>query len=417
MNNLLKIGIVLKEDYTPEMGGGYSYYSKIIDAIDKKNDWMDIEFVFIKIGYIKSESNKNKLQKKVIEINIQKLDKEKNILFEICNRLRFIGFFNRFADKKLKIIHDRRKNIIEEQFKTNQIDFIFDPTQSKGKWNHPFIITHWDIAHHSIFAFPEVAMNGTFEQRENYYQNELKEAFAVFCESEAGREELIHYQNINKEKVFVVPAFPGGVVDQKVPEQKQSEVLKAFGLFNKKYFFYPAQFWSHKNHYNLIIAFSDLVKSHPEANLIFTGSDKGNLAYIKELISKLGLEKSIRHLGFVSLEEVFTLYNNCVALVMPTFLGPTNLPLLEAAALGCPVIASDLKGHKEMLGEYAAYFNPADPVAILRLMINEMDRSDHKNSLFVNPKFSIDGCLNAIQESFFKLIPYRRAFGFNFKQF
>ena len=47
------------------------------------------------------------------------------------------------------------------------------------------------------------------------------------------------------------------------------------------------------------------------------------------------------------------LYRNAVALVFPSYFGPDNLPPLEAFALGCPVIAADLPGASEQLGDGA----------------------------------------------------------------
>ena len=41
-------------------------------------------------------------------------------------------------------------------------------------------------------------------------------------------------------------------------------------------------------------------------------------------------------LGELPGEDVAPLYAGAVALVMPTFFGPTNIPVLEAWAVGCP---------------------------------------------------------------------------------
>jgi glycosyltransferase involved in cell wall biosynthesis len=45
-------------------------------------------------------------------------------------------------------------------------------------------------------------------------------------------------------------------------------------------------------------------------------------------------------------------------LVFPTFFGPTNIPPLEAFALGCPVAASRIYGMPEQLGGAALFFDP-----------------------------------------------------------
>jgi glycosyltransferase involved in cell wall biosynthesis len=156
--------------------------------------------------------------------------------------------------------------------------------------------------------------------------------------------------------------------------------LEKFNLAKDNFFFYPAQFWAHKNHYNLLRAFQKLKNIAPSFKLVFTGSDKGNLKYIKELITEFDLDDDVKITGFVSENQLKALYENAAALVMPTFLGPTNMPLLEAYSLGCKVICSDFKGHREQLGEDALYFQPNDYNDILGKMceIVEKDTSSLK---------------------------------------
>jgi len=45
-------------------------------------------------------------------------------------------------------------------------------------------------------------------------------------------------------------------------------------------------------------------------------------------------------------------------MIMPTFFGPTNIPPLEAIAVGCPVAVSNIYGMPHQLGDAALYFNP-----------------------------------------------------------
>lgn len=69
------------------------------------------------------------------------------------------------------------------------------------------------------------------------------------------------------------------------------------------------------------------------------------------------------------------LYRQASALVFPSFFGPDNLPPLEAFALGCPVVAADVQGAAEQLGDAAIRVNPARPLdianGILRVVKNE----------------------------------------------
>jgi glycosyltransferase involved in cell wall biosynthesis len=67
--------------------------------------------------------------------------------------------------------------------------------------------------------------------------------------------------------------------------------------------------------------------------------------------------------GFISRDDLIHLYRNALALAFPSHFGPENLPPLEAMALGCPVIAADVPGVREQLGDAALLANPAEPEA------------------------------------------------------
>lgn len=49
---------------------------------------------------------------------------------------------------------------------------------------------------------------------------------------------------------------------------------------------------------------------------------------------------------------------------MPTFFGPTNIPVLEAWAYGCPVQTSDIRGIREQAGNPAVLVDPRSVEAI-----------------------------------------------------
>lgn len=65
---------------------------------------------------------------------------------------------------------------------------------------------------------------------------------------------------------------------------------------------------------------------------------------------------------------VFALYKSAAALIMASHFGPTNMPPIEAMELGCPVICSDLGGHREILDNGALYFNSYDYFSIYNAM-------------------------------------------------
>jgi glycosyltransferase involved in cell wall biosynthesis len=78
----------------------------------------------------------------------------------------------------------------------------------------------------------------------------------------------------------------------------------------------------------------------------------------------LQLEDQVHFLGHVSRDTLKALYQNAFALCYASFSGPENFPPLEAFALGCPVIAADIPGASEQLGDAALLVNPANELEI-----------------------------------------------------
>ena len=116
-------------------------------------------------------------------------------------------------------------------------------------------------------------------------------------------------------------------------------------------------------------------KFSQKINAIFTGTDKGNLDYLKQYTSDLGLCERIYFLDFVSDQEIIDLYKSSLALVMPTYFGPTNLPPIEAFCLGIPVLYPNLPGMKEQVSGNALLMNLEEPSS----MANQI------NKLIKNP--------------------------------
>jgi glycosyltransferase involved in cell wall biosynthesis len=82
------------------------------------------------------------------------------------------------------------------------------------------------------------------------------------------------------------------------------------------------------------------------------------------LIEELRLSDPVHILGFVATDELIALHKNAHALVYLSYLGPENFPPLEAGALGCPVVAADVPGARQQLGDAAMLVDPTDPLAV-----------------------------------------------------
>lgn len=147
-----------------------------------------------------------------------------------------------------------------------------------------------------------------------------------------------------------------------------------FPAGNGAYLFYPANSWLHKNHRALLDAMAILKNDRNLKILtIFTGhllkGDFNNCDLPKEIHSR-GLEDQVYHIGTVSLSELKYLYLNASALIHPSLFEGFGIPLIEAMACGCPIIAANCTSIPEVAGDAGLYFDPADPKDIADKIIH-----------------------------------------------
>ena len=239
------------------------------------------------------------------------------------------------------------------------IDFVIFPTMAYEFVDVPFAITVWDLQHRLQPFFPEVSKEGwNWTVREKYYQRVLPRATYIITGTQEGKDEIKQFYGVHESRLYQLGhPTPAYVLDESIHEDK-SILIK----IHESYIFYPAQFWPHKNHILLLKAMLILEKQYKLKNLslVLTGSDKGNLEYIKEQISNFKLNHKVHILGFVTQKQMKALYRHALALVYPTLFGPENLPPLEAMALGCPCVVSDVPGAREQYGNSVQYVDSTD---------------------------------------------------------
>jgi len=189
----------------------------------------------------------------------------------------------------------------------------------------PYIATIWDLGHRDLPVLPEFTLNREFERREWRIKNIAMKAIAIIVDSEITKVKLKTYYGIEDSKVHSLPFAPN------VGKELLQDERESFAL-------YPAHYWSHKNHIVLFNAIAQLLSENKKSRILkLTGQDRGNLNYLIEKTNELGISKYVEFLGFIPQSELRTLYQRAAIVVMPSLLGPTNLPPLESLLRGCSV--------------------------------------------------------------------------------
>jgi glycosyltransferase involved in cell wall biosynthesis len=276
----------------------------------------------------------------------------------------------------------------------------------------PFVFTVLDLQHRIQPFFPEVSVTGnTWDNREEYYGSIIPKAAYTITGTQTGKEEVIKFYRVDNERVKVLPfPTPAFALEQK---EEAADIKEKYGI-SEPYLFYPAQFWPHKNHVVLLHALKILKEKYElDFSLVFTGSDKGNLKYIREKIGELGLSEKVHFLGFVPAGELIGLYKNAFAMTFASLFGPDNLPPLEAFALGCPVIAGNVAGASEQMGDAAMLVDPRSEDEFARAVKGLHDNMELRDSLRERgrvraAKYTATDYVNGIVAIIDEFNPYRR---------
>jgi glycosyltransferase involved in cell wall biosynthesis len=346
----MRVGIDLG-DHPAEIGGGYTFTNEILGCLLRLRSETRHKFIIF---------HRTKEPPQVSAEHIQYISLYRSPIKRLVSRA--------FRLSK-KIIHKVRRS--RNQLDT--IDWLQRIVLSSGVeiiWNLtpftcitmeiPYITVVWDLQHRLQPYFPEVSAEGSWSWRESAFATLFRRASVVIAGTEAGKTEIEYFYQVPGNRIRILPhPTPRFALD--APSGNGAEVLNRYSI-PEGYLFYPAQFWPHKNHAGLLLAAQLLRdKYNLVFPLVFVGSDRGNYKHIRELADTLDLSAQVYFLGFVPQEDLISLYRKAFALTYVTFFGPENLPPLEAFALGCPVIASNVEGAQEQLGDAAVLVEPKDP--------------------------------------------------------
>ena len=239
-----------------------------------------------------------------------------------------------------------------------RIDLLFSTQQGVFIPNYftKIVVPVHDLMHRYETRFPEV--KAEYEQREVLMRSHARYATGILVDSKLGKKQFEESYIEKKTKTPRIIPLPF-VVPQHIYECREELVDVP-----DKYVFYPAQFWKHKNHINLVKAMEILKDRIADIHLVLVGSEKNCCSKIKRYIKDKSLEDNITFLGFVSDEKITYLYKHAIGMIMPSYFGPTNIPPLEAMALGCPVAVSNKYAMPEQVGKAGLLFNPDSPEEI-----------------------------------------------------
>jgi glycosyltransferase involved in cell wall biosynthesis len=244
----------------------------------------------------------------------------------------------------------------------------------------PVVITVYDLFF--IKMYKRFKKQITFSAKLHYELAKLisfKKADALCAISESCRQDLIEFCGVSPEKIVVTPlAYDSRIFFPRSREQIET-TLKKYQIELPYFLNISSVFWDPKNVMGVLRSFKILMESNYQCELIMVGKVGPSYKQMQEYIHKHKLK--VTCLLSIEVEELAILLAGAKALVYPSFHEGFGLPIIEAMAVGCPVITSNISAMPETAGGAAHLINPHQPEEIFDAMKRIMEDTGFTNDL------------------------------------
>lgn len=210
------------------------------------------------------------------------------------------------------------------------------------------MVTIHDVFH---LAMPEMA-GGKLKSLYAKYLFDLikKRAFRILTVSQFSKQELIKLGKFTASSIHVTTLGVNAEEFRNIPASKS--------LHSRPYILFVGNVRPNKNILGLVKAFV-LIKDSVDFDLVIVGKKEGFINGDRDFMQYYqNASDRIFFTGFVSDNDLKKYYTNAILFVFPSLYEGFGLPLLEAMACGCPVVASNRASLPEVGGNAVLYFDP-----------------------------------------------------------
>ena len=188
----------------------------------------------------------------------------------------------------------------------------------------------------------------------------VKTADHIVAVSNATKSKLLQYYEVNPSQVTVIHHGISNIFHEarKFKDVYEKKALKQF-TYSKKFLLFVGGRRFYKNFISLLQAYA-ISQANRDYDLVVVGSEDSFFEEEREILEQYGLQEKVKLLGFVTIEELVSIYLLARGLIFPTMSEGFGLPLIEAMACEIPIACSDIPVFREIAGDLPIYFNPYD---------------------------------------------------------
>lgn len=212
----------------------------------------------------------------------------------------------------------------------------------------------------------------------------LKRADVWLAISESSRQEGVTHLNLPLNRTHNISTDADDIFQKiTVSTDAETAIRKKYRI-EKPFVMYTGGLDHRKNVEGLIHAYALLpqdIREHHQLAIV-CALQPTNRKVLEKLANKLDLgPQAVVLTGFVSDEELLTLYNLCKLFIFPSWHEGFGLPALEATRCGAPVIGANISSLPEVIGWEQALFDPYDHGAMTKSIARGLTDKAYRHEL------------------------------------
>lgn len=257
----------------------------------------------------------------------------------------------------------------------DRLDLLHCPANAAPRFHPvPLVTTIHDLAPLRVPGELSPAATSAFRRG---IRRALRSAARIITPSDATRRDLCEEFALNGDDIAVIPWAPDRRVQAAAAapfdETARENVLAAYGL-TRPFFVMFAGDVARKNAGGVVRALAAARDALAGTVVVFVGCDAAETrAALFAEAHRLGVVDACRLQRFLPLGDLANLMRASRGVLIPSLCEGFGLPVLDAFALGVPVLASNSTSLPEVAGDAAVYCDPNDPASIARGMTALLD--------------------------------------------
>lgn len=253
----------------------------------------------------------------------------------------------------------RSKGMARELMQKHRTEILYCPfgVLNFASSRIPTVAMIVDILH---LDYPYSLPIETCEWRELQFRKLALSADYFQVISQFSAERLQTLYNVTQEKIFVT----------RLPIHGR---LASTNSKREPFFFYPANFWIHKNHEVLLIAYQIYLSQNGAESpwdLVLTGYEDERARELQRIAEDLGIAANVQFRGHVPEEELAKLYSTASCLVFPSLYEGYGIPIAEAMSFGVPIVCGRHGSIPEIAGDAALYEEMRNPKKVADALLS-----------------------------------------------